>query len=139
CAMRVYRRLPRSILEGLHRDEETLSAKQRVSFHYHDIEEWLKVTRGGMSFFTLGGDEHRLSAGEVLHVPQGEVHRIVAGPEGAVYEGHVRRGVAVVSNRLNAAELDLLRRNLKVPDYEDGRLAGRDDFFEGLLSSKLRF
>ena len=61
-------------------------ATQSLKFHYHDVEEWLQVRQGEMSFVSAKGHIYRVEAGRILEIPRGEVHRVEIGPSGVEYQ-----------------------------------------------------
>jgi hypothetical protein len=50
--MKVFSAVPRKLVDRWEA-VQTLSPRQVVDFHYHDVEEWLTVVRGGITFSTL--------------------------------------------------------------------------------------
>jgi hypothetical protein len=110
----------------------------RIGFHYHDVEEWLKVLHGDISFFTPGKLTYRIGVGQVLAIPRGEVHQVQVGSQGVEYEMWLPAPVPGqgFANHLNAQELDLLLNNLDFPNREE---TGDAQFFERILSDRLLF
>jgi len=72
--------------------EEEVSHKfgEDADFHYHEVDEWLEVRRGGFAFYSaedlLGsGEPITCTVKDVLHIPQGEVHRVkITDPAGVI-------------------------------------------------------
>jgi quercetin dioxygenase-like cupin family protein len=64
-----------------------------VAAHVNDDLEVLIVALAGSARVALGGDEHELSAGQLLLVPRGRSRAVTAGPDGVRYLSvHRRRG-----------------------------------------------
>jgi Cupin domain len=140
--VKLYAAVPRELVGGWEQSIETLSADQAVGFHYHEVEEWLTVITGEMTFFTLADEPFHVKVEQALCIPRGEVHRVEAGPEGVQYA--MLLPVAVSPERpfkmeLTTDELEAFRRNLEFPDYEDGRVENGREFFKNALSKKLVF
>lgn len=131
--------VPRELVDHWEESEQTLSPRQVVDFHYHDVEEWLAIVRGEITFFTLADTPFPLGAGRTLHIPRGEVHRAEVGSDGVEYRMFRPVSVSLCANQLLAGELDALRRNLEFPQYEDGRAEDGREFFENALSDQLVF
>jgi hypothetical protein len=94
-----------------------------------------------MTFYSLSDQAWPLEAGDVFHIPRGEVHRVDIGNRGAEYRMYTQTPPAGVftSNALSPDEVELLRRNLEFPLHEenaDGRAA---EFFAAQLSDALAF
>jgi hypothetical protein len=136
----VYSARPDAVIEGWPSLGQTHAPLKRVDFHYHDVEEWLEVVRGDITFCSLSGQTWLLHAGSVLHIPRGEVHRADIGAAGVEYRMYSPVEIATgFANTLNADEIDLLRTNLAFPIREentDGRAA---EFFAAHLSDQLAF
>jgi hypothetical protein len=111
---------------------------QHREFHYHDVEEWLKVLEGNISFFTLGHLTYDVGVGQVLAIPRGEVHEVQVGPQGVTYEMWLPVPVPdkKFANYLSAEELELLSDNLDFPRREE---VGDARFFDHILSNQLTF
>jgi quercetin dioxygenase-like cupin family protein len=118
---------------------QTLSAGRAVKFHYHDVEEWLTVVRGEITFFTLADEPFHVEVGRALWIPRGEVHRVKVGREGVEYLMFLPIAMEPFTNELTDDERDALGEHLKFPDYEDGRLENGRGFFQGVLSYRLAF
>jgi hypothetical protein len=136
--MKIYAEAPAVYLGDWVASIEQHPAGQQVPFHYHDVEEWLQVQQGEMSFVSAKGHVYRVGVGRALKIPRGEVHRVEIGPGGVEYQMWLPVGMpdAQFTNRLNDAELDLIRDNLMVPDFED---KGKKEFFDEFLSDRLTF
>jgi Cupin domain len=94
-------------------------------FHYHEVEEWLQVQEGKITFFPAGelmglGAPYPCVQGDVLRIPQGEVHRVEIGsavvkyqmwtpvPSGSCFQRKIDRDLE-----------ELIRRNLQLPGVEN--------------------
>jgi hypothetical protein len=137
--MHIYPTLPRELVDGWKQSLQTLAAYKEVRFHYHDVEEWLVVVSGTITFFTLANQPFRINVGRALLIPQGEVHRAEVGPDGVDYEMFLPVAVTPFIKELTTDELSALRRNLDFADYEDGRIPNGQAFFEDVLSDDLVF
>ena len=58
---------------------------ETVDFHYHDVEEWLEVLEGTITFFSACEQPYAPAVGEALNIQPGEVHRVELGPEKVKY------------------------------------------------------
>ncbi len=111
---------------------------EQIAFHYHDIDEWLQIVSGQISFFSAGEQEYRLGAGQVLQILRGEVHRVEIGPDGVEYQ----IWLPAIANRehfveeLNEENISLIKDNMTLPKAEDD---GNVPFFNGFLSEQLLF
>jgi hypothetical protein len=85
-----------------------------VGFHYHDVEEWLQVTNGKVTFVSAGGMKYLLDVGDVLQIPRGEVHDVEIGPDGVDYQMWVRVAVPEEKweTKLTDEDMNLIRMNL---------------------------
>lgn len=83
--MKIHSNIPDVITKKWTSSIERHAEKEQVAFHYHDVEEWLQVVRGQISFFSAGEKEYRLSVAQVLQIPRGELHRVEIGEEGVEY------------------------------------------------------
>jgi hypothetical protein len=94
----------------------------RYDYHFHEVEEWLEVRRGGMSFFPAGCGEHRVPVGKALRILRGEIHRVEVLPEGVDYRMWLSADVASdrFARSLDQTAMDLISRNLRVPNEENG-------------------
>ena len=138
--MRAYSGVPHPLVDGWSSTIEAHPARQAVAFHYHDVDEWLEVLRGEITFFPLRGDGCRVAVGGALRIPRGEVHRADIGDDGVEYRMHLPVAIpADFGKRLTADEIALLQSNLEWPVQED---TGGDEaaaFFEDALSASLAF
>ena len=137
--MQIYSNMPLELVKGwVPSDEHEDFTEKPVGFHYHDVEEWLQVTKGKVTFISAGGMRYPLDVGEALQIPRGEVHDVEIGADGVDYKMWVP--VAVPSerweNKLSDEDMDLIRTNLAVPGHED---SGNAQFFGGFLSDQLTF
>lgn len=137
--MNVHSAVPLELVDHWEESEQTLSPLQVVDFHYHDVEEWLTVVRGEITFFTLTDTPFQLDVAGTLHIPRGEVHRAEVGSDGVVYRMFLPVPIPSFAKKLTAEELDALMRNLEFPQYEDGRAEDGSEFFENALSDQLVF
>jgi hypothetical protein len=99
---------------------------QDADFHYHEVEEWLKVTQGEVSFYPAkslvdpGTKPLVCGVNDVLRIPQGEVHRVVIGPAGVTYTMWTPVPSGSCFQRLLAPDLqELVARNLRLPEVEN--------------------
>lgn len=135
--MKTYSTMPNQVVHGLVSSMETLAAGFRADFHYHDLDEWLEVINGDITFLTLSDQPYQVGVGQALHIPRGEVHRVEVGSEGVEYQMWIRAPtVGTFSNQLTPEEVALLQKNLEFPIRED---AGDAPFFDGILSDQLMF
>lgn len=139
--MKKYQTMPYQLVMSWPVSIEQHGANDEYGFHYHDVEEWLEVESGQICFMPATGKEEQsvwVSAGEALHLSQGEVHRVKIGPAGVTYK--MWTPVEVPKNdfvhQLDDESLALIQENLKVPAAED---AGDKGFFEGFLSEAFIF
>jgi len=138
--MKTYSRLPQALVEGWVVTTETHPPLQQVGFHYHDVDEWLEVAKGDITFFSISGQSWPLAVGDVFQIARGEVHRAEIGAGGVEYRMYLP--VAMTggfAQRLSDDELAMLRTNLEFPLREentDGHAAG---FFAEHLSDALVF
>jgi hypothetical protein len=137
--VKVYAAVPSELVDGWRKSVRRLSGEQVIDFHYHDVEEWLTIVSGEITFFTLADDPVQVDVGHALHIPHGKVHRAEVGSEGVEYQMLLPTAVPTFVNELTAGEFDVLKRNLEFPEYEDGRAGNGHDFFESILSDKLVF
>jgi hypothetical protein len=137
--VRIHAGVPQELVDGWEQSPQTPSANTAVDFHYHDVEEWLTVVRGEITFFTLADEPFPVEVGRVLRIPRGEVHRVEVGADGVEYRMFLPIAVSAFVNELTPTELEAFRRNLEFPDYEDGRVEGGREFFENNLSTELVF
>jgi len=111
----------------------SLNVGQGAPFHYHEVEEWLKVQDGQIIFFPAGGlVGHAVTPctcvkGDVLRIPQGEVHRVEIGPAGVKYQmwTPVPSGSSdpdreeLIRRTIDPDLEELIRRNLELPEVEN--------------------
>jgi hypothetical protein len=137
--MKIYENGPGRIIDGWQESVQKLPGQHKVKWHYHDVDEWLTVVDGEITFFTLANRPFQVDDGRYLHIPRGEVHRVGAGTQGVEYRMFLPIAVPTFANDLAEDELDALRDNLDFPEYEDGRAANGREFFESTLSDQLVF
>ena len=140
--MKIYASMPRQIVHGWVESDEVLEAKGQAGYHYHDVEEWLEVTSGDITFFTLTNQPCKPAVNQALQIPRGEVHRVEAGSKDVKYRMWVPKPGPLpdpggnFAKTLHAEQVELLRDNLRFPYREDN--ADRA-FFERILSKDLTF
>ena len=137
--MKDYAAVPGELVNGWQESVESWPGRKPIRFHYHDVEEWLTVVSGEITFFTLADTPFRVDVGRSLHIPRGEVHRVEVGSQGVEYRMFLPIAVPTFANKLDEEELDALRRNLQFPEYEDGPPENGHEFFKSSLSEKLEF
>lgn len=136
--MKIHSNIPDVITNNWTCSIERHVGKEMVAFHYHDVEEWLQVVRGQISFFSAGEKEYRLSVAQVLQIPRGEVHRVEISPNGVEYRMWVPTAASRehFANELNEEDIRLIKDNLDLPKAEDN---GNVLFFNGFISEQLLF
>jgi cupin domain len=135
--MKTYSSMPHQVVHGWASSTETRAAGFRADFHYHDLDEWLEVIKGDITFFTLSDQPYRVGVGQALHIPQGEVHRVEVGSVRVEYQMWTPAPPAGnFSNQLTPPEVALLQKNLEFPVRED---AGDAPFFDLILSDQSMF
>lgn len=81
--------IPKSITEaeGWWCEVEEHKAGSAFPAHYHEMDEWLSVTDGDITFTDTSGRTLPivLSTGDCLEIPAGDVHSVRVGPSGAKY------------------------------------------------------
>ena len=138
--MQIYSSLPTVLLDGWMSRQQTHPPHEQVGFHYHLAEEWLEVTDGAMTFYSLSQQAWPLAAGAVFRIPRGEVHRAGIGAAGVTYRMYVPIEFGVgFSIPLNDGELTLLATNLDFPVREENLDGGARAFFTEHLSEHLAF
>jgi hypothetical protein len=137
--MKVYAAVPDGTVNRWRESPKELPARQAIGPHYHDVEEWLTVVSGEITFFTLAGEPFRIDVGQSLHISRGEVHRVKVGSQGVRYRMFVPVAKPISDNVLTGKEVIALRQNLEFPDYEDGPAKDGLQFFESALSDQLLF
>jgi len=135
--MKTYSSMRDQFVHGWDQTTESHLAGFRADFHYHDLDEWLEVVRGDITFFTLSGQAYRVGVGQALQIPRGEVHRVEVGPDVVDYRmwTPVPAG-GNFSKELSPQEVALLQKNLEFPVRED---AGDAPFFDRILSDRSMF
>jgi hypothetical protein len=119
--MKKYLSMPRQLVDGWAKRTVTHPAGEQIAFHYHEVDEWLEVLTGEISFFSVGGRGCRLGDGEALWIPRGEVHRVEIGAGGAEYRMWLPVDVRPSDFSLHLAreDLSLVEENLKLPAFEN--------------------
>src|SRR4051794_16794904 len=84
--MKIFESMPRQLMHGWDESGEVLKAKGQAGYHYHEVEEWLEVTSGDITFFTLTNQPYKPAVNQALQIPRGEVHRVEAGSEDVKYQ-----------------------------------------------------
>lgn len=92
-----------------------------VHDHYHDVEEWLQVQEGEMTFFTAGGTPCKLAKGDALRILPGEVHHVEIGPADVRYSmwTTVTESAAAFDHPVSDELRKLIQRNLDLPAVEN--------------------
>jgi len=137
--MKLYARVPQDLVDSWEQSSQTLPSNQTVGFHYHDVDEWLTVVQGGITFFTLADELFHVEIGRALHIPRGEVHRAEADADAVECRMFLAGAIPTFVNELTALEVNALQDNLEFPDYEDGRIENGEKFFVNALSDQLVF
>jgi len=138
--VQIYSSLPTALLDGWTSREQTHPPLEQVGFHYHHAEEWLQVTQGEITFYSLSRQPWPLAAGSVFRIPRGEVHSAEIGAAGVTYRMYVPIEFgAGFSIPLDAGELKLLATNLEFPLREENADGGAGRFFTEHLSDHLAF
>jgi hypothetical protein len=103
------------------------TADQKIDFHFHELEEWVEVLDGSITFRSAGEQPFHVDKGKVLRIPQGEVHRVEIGGNGVLYRMWLPAEVspAAFSRRLDRDDLEIIKTNLRLPLLENERDAGR--------------
>jgi hypothetical protein len=143
--MKVYPEVSGERLNGwISRDVRHPPGAAPVDFHYHDVEEWLELLEGSITFFTARDQPYTLAAGQALNIQPGEVHRANIGPGGAMYRMWLPVDLRddTFQHRLDEQDLALVRRNLELPEAEnrwDARAPGSREFLDDFTSEALIF
>src|SRR5690242_11559050 len=103
--MKVYAAAPDGPVNSWRESPKELPARQAIGPHYHDVEEWLTVVSGEITFFTLAGESFRVDVGRSLHIPRGEVHRVKVGSQGVRYRMFVPIAEPMSVNLLTGKEV----------------------------------
>jgi hypothetical protein len=111
----------------------------KVGFHFHNVEEWLKVLSGSGKFYRLDESEIPIGKGDILHIPQGEIHRVDVGQDGLLYQMYIPMeiGSGSFSNPLDQDEIQLLLAHLNLPHYENERDTDRNNRVVGGYSEAI--
>jgi mannose-6-phosphate isomerase-like protein (cupin superfamily) len=139
AVMKVHAAVPVGFVDSWYESVKELPGPQAIGFHYHDVEEWLTVVGGEITFFTLADEPIPVDVGRSLLIPRGEVHRVEVGSQGVEYRIFVPITEPLYANALSEGELEALRHHLKFPEYEGGRAENGREFFEDILSDRLMF
>lgn len=136
--MKTYQNIPDEIINNWTSGIERHAGKEQFAFHYNEVDEWLQVMSGKISFFSAGEQEYRLGASQILQIPRGEVHRVEIGPNGVEYQMWLPTGAnrEHFVNELNEEDISLINDNLSLPKAEDD---GNVPFLNGFLSEQLLF
>jgi len=133
--MRIYSEMPTHLVKDWVHSFE--NGEGHVPFHYHNVEEWLQVREGKITFISADGTEYPLDAGKAFHIPRGEVHEVEIGGN-VSYDMWIPMKVSDQDweQALTDSDIALIRRNLAVPQRED---LGDAKFFEEFLAASLMF
>jgi hypothetical protein len=137
--MKEYAAVPGELVNGWQESVQSWPGGKKIKFHYHDVDEWLTVVSGEITFFTLADAPFQVDVGRALHIPRGEVHRVEVGSRGVEYRMFVPIAVPTFANTLEDEEVEALRCNLQFPEYEDGPPENGREFFKDALSERLVF
>jgi hypothetical protein len=123
----------------------------RSPAHYHEMDAWVRVTDGAMTFVGVeDGTRFALGKGDVFEVPAGEVHAVEIGDGGVTYEmwtpEEVGAGFTKALTRLrphgpgiaDAPLAELVRVSFQIPRLEDRMPATRAEL-EALMHPDLAF
>jgi hypothetical protein len=116
-------------------------AAEVIDFGYYDVEVWLEVFKGEITFDTLSdgkGKGVQLRTNDILWIPRGEVHRIVVAPRGAEYRLYATVEIPKAVT-LSPDAVEMLRTNLKFPSQEENTDGHAAEFFQAHLSEALVF
>ena len=114
--------MPHALVDGWpSEDVRHPPGSEPIDFHYHDVEEWLEVLEGTIIFFTARERSYALAVGEALNIQPGEVHRVEIGPEGVKYRMWLPVDMSgkIFQHKLDEQDIDLVRRNLELPEFEN--------------------
>jgi hypothetical protein len=129
--MQQYSTVIDGLVEGLVTETNTHEAGRQFPYHYHEVDEWLQIQQGGMTFFPAAGLEPAidfatdiplavsLSAGDVLFLPRGEIHRVEIGANGVTYQLWTQPYQEPFAKPLDDALIDLVTKNLRLPNAEN--------------------
>ncbi len=141
--MKTYSAMKSELVDNWPSSVEPHAAADQVALHYHEVEEWLEVLDGEITFSSAGGQKHVIRKGEALNIPQGELHRVEVGPNGVQYRMWTPIPVCDETFRkeLEPDELELVRRNLELPGAENRKDANPSNtaFLSDFVSSDLIF
>jgi len=138
--MKIYSSLPQVAVHDWFMSDETHGPGVQVDFHYHDMDEWLEVVKGDITFFDLSGHEYRLGAKQALRIARGEVHHVEVGSEGVDYQMWLPvTPAAGFQNMLTPDEVACLKNNLESAEREDNRNNDAASFFDEFLSNQIVF
>ncbi len=138
--MKTYAALPTALLEGWTARDSTHPPLQQIGFHYHDVEEWLQITSGGMTFYPLSDQPCPAGTGAVLRIPRGEVHKAEIWTSGVTYRMYLPiEDASGFSVQLRDDEIEVLRANLAFPEHEENLHVRAREFFDEQLSEHLAF
>jgi cupin domain len=150
--MRSYPTIPGHVVDGWRsQDVRHVPGSEPVAFHYHDVDEWLQVLEGTITFFTAGERPYALGASDALSIPTGEVHRAEIGPGGAMYLMWLPVDMSgrTFQHTLDQEDMAVVRKNLDLPEVEnrwdarspETRVTGNRDgeFLDNFTSADLIF
>ena len=134
--MKIYQQMPHENVSGWQSPKDVRHAPGSEPFHYHEVEEWLEVLEGTITFFPAALDEppyptppYSLVVGQALSLQPGEVHRAEIGPDGVRYRMWlpVEIDQKTFQRVLENQEVALVKRNLGLPAAENGWLKRQAD------------
>jgi hypothetical protein len=120
--MNIHQGMPREMVDGWpSEDVHHPPGSDPVHFHYHDVEEWLEVLEGTITFFTARERPYSPAVGQALNIQPGEVHRVEIGPEGVKYKMWLPVDMTgkTFQHKLDEPDMALVRRNLDLPEFEN--------------------
>jgi hypothetical protein len=80
--MKVYAPVRAGSVDGWRESPKELPGTQEIGPRYYDVEEWLTVVSGEITFFTLAGESFLVDVGRTQHIPCGEF--LLSGAEDLV-------------------------------------------------------
>lgn len=150
--MRKYSIMPGEVVDGWpSADVHHPPGSGPVNFHFHNVDEWLEVLEGTITFFTACEHRYALVVGEALNIPPGEIHRVEIRPEGVKYRMWLPVDMTgkTFQHKLDEQDMALVRSNLNLPDFEnrwderrpDTPVAGNPngEFLDNFTSAELVF
>lgn len=119
--------------DWVHEEKVQQPSRDKVGPHYHEVDEWLRVRTGSITFTEVGTGRKSTAtdkdaASRCLFIPAGEVHAVEAGDGGVEYEMWTRRVALVTFKRMQPPPAhgleerrtaDLIRLNFAIPEWEN--------------------